>query len=127
MSEKVVELEKEKEVFKPIKLTYMDSEVYELDFSRESAVFAQMRGFDPSKIEQQPSIIIPDLFYYAMRKNHKNLARNQVDAIRKKLFPTGLPANVLERLSQLYEQASLIDLIASDEDAAKNTNTVVEM
>lgn len=125
MSEKVVEYEKE--IFKPVKLTYKDSETYELDFSRESVVFAQMRGFDPAQIEQRPSIIVPDLFYYAMRKNHKNLARNQVDAIRKKLFPNGIPTAVLERLSQLYEQASLLDLISTDEEAAKNTDTVVEM
>ena len=39
----------------------------------------------------------------------------------------GLSASVLERLSQLYSQAALTNVIAADEDAAKNAEVTVEL
>ena len=54
---------------------------YELDFSRESVKFAENRGFKVDELTVFPVTRIPELFYYAFRKNHKNVARSQTDAL----------------------------------------------
>lgn len=110
----------------PIRIT--DNETgkqYELDFSRESVKFAENRGFRIDEITAFPVSRIPDLFYYAFRKNHKNVARSQTDALLKDMG--GLTSAVLERLNQLYNQAALSNLIATEEDAAKNERVTVEL
>lgn len=84
-----------------------------------------MKGFDSDDIGIQPTVAVPNLFYFALRKNHKHLAKNQADKLFEKLFPEGMPAAVIERLNMLFQQASLIGIIADDE--AKNSQTVVEM
>lgn len=115
-----------------IRLTYKPTgEEYVLQFSRSSVVFAQQRGFNPMEVEVKPTIVIPELFYYAMRKNHMALSKEKVDKIREKLFPNGLPEKVIMRLVELYNIASstqIIDLDSVDnEDYGKNAETEVEM
>ena len=114
------------EVLHYIKLIHKGDREYTLEFNREAVVAAQAKGFDVDAIGQRPTIAIPDLFYYAMRMHHKNLARNQVDSIRTTLFPNGLPAAVVNRLIELYQEAALTG-IYSDEELSKNADTVVEM
>lgn len=98
---------------------------YELDFSRESIRFAEARGFSPDDVTRYPVTRMPELFFYAFRKNHKNLAKSQTDALLEKMG--GLTQTMLERLLQLYNQAALAHLIASDEDAEKNADVTVEL
>lgn len=101
---------------------------YTLEFSRESVVFAQDRGFTVTDLERKPTRFVPDLFFYAMRMHHKTLARNQVDAIREGLFPNGVPMKVIQRLMELYDEACFSNVIALDEDdEIKNVNVEVEM
>jgi len=106
-------------------------EEYKLQFSRATAVFAQQRGFNPNDFEAKMTIVVPDLFFYAMRKNHMSLSREKVDKLRETLFPKGLPSKVLSRLIELYETActaQVIDLDSVDnEDYGKNADTEVEM
>lgn len=110
----------------PLRLTDNETQkVYELDFSRESVRFAENRGFAVEEISKFPVTRIPELFYYAFRKNHKNVARSQTDALLENMG--GLSGRVLERLMQLYNQAALTHVIASDEDAEKNTKVTVEL
>ena len=47
----------------------VSGETYTLQFSRASALFAQDRGFNPDEIAIKPARVIPDLFFYAMKKN----------------------------------------------------------
>ena len=102
-----------------IKLTDKDTgEVYELDFNRESVKFAEARDFTLNTIQDFPSTRIPELFYYAFRMHHKNMAKNQTDKLLEKLG--GLPGNVLGRLCDLYNQAGLTGVVATEEEAAKN-------
>ena len=109
---------------KPVLLTYKPTgEQYTLDFSRESALFAQERGFDPSQILVKNLIVIPEFFWYSLRKNHKNIAKNQAEALFKKLFPDGIPKVVLERLARLYDQAITLNVITDDE--SKNAETEI--
>ena len=98
---------------------------YELDFNRERVKFAENRGFKADELTVFPVTRIPELFYYAFRKNHKNVARSQTDALLDGMG--GMTSALLERLVQLYNQAALTHLIATDEDAAKNAEVTVEL
>lgn len=98
---------------------------YELDFSRESVKFAENRGFRVDELTVFPVTRIPELFYYAFRKNHKNVARSQTDALLDGMG--GMTSVFLERLMQLYNQAALTHLISTDEDSAKNAEVTVEL
>lgn len=114
------------DIVKPARVTYKPTGAeYVLDFSRESAVFAQERGFDTDDIGVKPTIAIPNLFFFSLRKNHRNIAKNQADKLFETLFPDGMPAGLVERLVLLFQQASLINIIAEDE--GKNAQTVVEL
>lgn len=99
---------------------------FELDFSRESVVFAENRGFDLAEVSKFPLIRIPELFFYAFRKNHRQVARNQTDALLKKRG--GLSGAALERLIQLYQQAvQYSGVIQVDEDESEEKNVTVEL
>jgi hypothetical protein len=98
---------------------------YELDFSRESVKFAENRGFRVDELTVFPVTRIPELFYYAFRKNHKNVARSQTDALLDDMG--GMTSAFLERLMQLYNQAALTHLISTDEDSTKNAEVTVEL
>lgn len=124
MSEKKTSLKEEK--VQPMRLNDNENGVaYELDFSRESIRFAEARGFELDSVFRFPVTKIPELFYYAFRKNHRNVARSQTDALLEKMG--GLPSSALERLNQLYNQAALTHLIATDEDVEKNSQVTVEL
>lgn len=99
--------------------------VYELDFSRESVKFAENRGFVLDEIAKFPVTRIPELFYFAFRKNHKNVARSQTDALLENMG--GISGKMMERLTQLYNQAALTHVISTDEDAEKNARVTVEL
>lgn len=123
MSEKVVPIE---ERVQPARVTDNDTGItYELDFSRESVRFAENRGFAVDEIAKFPVTRIPELFYYAFRKNHKNIARSQTDALLDDMG--GVSSKLMERLMQLYNQAALAHVIAADEDAEKNEKVTVEL
>lgn len=98
---------------------------YVLDFSRDSVRFAEARGFKPDDVMNFPSTKVPELFFYAFRKNHKNLSKSQTDMILEEQLK-GLPAALLERLISLYNQAALTHLIAVD-DEGKNARMTVEL
>ena len=122
MSEKVIPMD---ERVKPMRVSdNTTGATYELDFSRESVRFAEARGFSPDDVTRYPVTRVPELFFYAFRKNHKNLAKSQTDALLEKM---GMTQSALERLLQLYNQAALTHLIVTDEEAAKNADVTVEL
>lgn len=92
--------------------------------ARESVRFAEMRGFKISELTDYPQTNIPALFYYAFRKNHKNISRNQADAMLDELG--GLTTEVIERLVQLYNLPNE-SLILLDESERKNSKLTVEL
>lgn len=110
----------------PVRVTDNEtSKVYELDFSRESVKFAENRGFAVDEITKFPVTRIPELFYFAFRKNHKNVARSQTDSLLENMG--GISGKMMERLMQLYNQAALTHIISTDEDAEKNAKVTVEL
>lgn len=117
--------EKKIERVNPIRLTDNETgEVYELDFSRNSIAFAENRGFKVQEVSDYPVTKIPELFYYAFRKNHKGVSRQKTDEILEELG--GLTGPVLERLVALYNQGGMSHILV-DEDEVKNSRMTVEL
>lgn len=116
---------------KPIRLTDNNGiiknqgDVYELDFSRDSIVFAESRGFKIDEISTYPVTRISELFYYSFRKNHRGVSREKTDKFMEEWG--GVPEKVLKRLTELYTQSALSNNIQTDEEAGKNEAVTVEM
>lgn len=109
-----------------IKITDKDTgNVYELDFCRESVKFAEARGFKTDDVSDYPVTKIPEFWFYAFRMHHKNMAKNQTDALLDKMH--GITPNVAARLIELYNQAATSNTIQDDEDLEKNATVTVEL
>lgn len=110
----------------PITLT--DSETgakYVLEFSRESVKFAEIRGFAIEDVQRYPMTKIPELFFYAFRKNHKNISRQKTDAFLDEWGGIGgIPDGMIERLVALYIQP--FEATPQHEGAVKNARLTVE-
>lgn len=107
----------------PLKITDEDTgEVYTLDFDRAAVKFAEQRGFKILGVQDAPETAISDLFFYAFRKNHKNVAREKTDKILDAMEGL-LPAEV-QRLQDLYS-ASITSL--NVEGDRKNSRMKVEL
>lgn len=115
------------ETVKPIILTDHDTdEKYVLEFSRESVKFAEARGFDVDDVSKYPMTKIPELFFYAFRMHHRNIARERTDRI---LFDDlgGLSNAALERLIMLYATPFEALTDRSEDGEQKNSRMTVEM
>lgn len=109
----------------PMRITDPDTgEVYVLEFSRDSVRFAEQRGFKITELTDFPQTNIPSFFFYAFRKNHKNVSRGKTDKLLEDMG--GLTPAELERLAQLYNVPNE-SLIITDEDGRKNSRLTVEL
>lgn len=108
---------------KPIILKNKDTE-YTLEFNRESVKFAEMKGFKFEDVANFPMNKIPELFYYAFRMHHKNVAREKTDKILDEMG--GLPEGFIERLVELYT-APFDFLTVSEDGERKNSKWTVEL
>lgn len=94
-------------------------EEYELDFNRESVLFAENREFKIDELYDYPAKNMPLLFWYALRKNHKKIAMNQAEKILLEHFG-GLSVKKVGQLVALYNQARFSNvIIMDDEDEAE--------
>lgn len=101
-------------------------EVYELDFNRESAVYATEHGIDIGEENTSERLRrIPDLFYCAFRKNHKKIPREKIDKLRKE--NNGLKTDFITRLYSLLSQALAADVINVEDGEEKNAAMDVEL
>lgn len=124
MSKEMIETSEER--VQPVRITDNETgKTYELDFSRESVKFAEARKFELDDVLRFPATKVPELFFYAFRKNHKKIARDKTDKLLEDM--DGLPTKMLGRLTQLYSQAALTHVLVLDEDAEKNTKVTVEL
>ena len=111
---------------KPVRITFNSTgEVYELDFSRDSVRFAEAREFDPHDVTKFPVTKVPELWFYAFRKNHKALSKQQTDKLLSEMG--GITPEIMERLMVLYAQAAQSNNIQDQEDLEKNGVATVEM
>lgn len=109
---------------KPIVITLEDNTQYTLEFNRESVKFSESRGFKIEDVADFPMTKLPELFFYAFRMHHKNVARDKTDKI---LFDElgGIPEGMVERLAELYS-APYDVLSVVGEDERKNSKVKVE-
>ncbi len=109
-----------------VKLTDNSTGVtYELDFNRESVVFAEGRGFDVTQVPTYPVTGLADLFYYSFRMHHRSVARDKTDKLLKRMG--GMAESLATRLMSLYVQAQTSNSILTGEEAAKNSEVTVEL
>ena len=106
---------------KPIILKDKDTE-YTLEFNREAIAFSEMRGFKIGDVSDFPMTKVPELFFYAFRMHHKNVARDKTDKILDEMG--GLPEGFVARLVELYT-APFDFLLEGGE--RKNSKWTVEM
>lgn len=110
---------------KPIIITDNDTEqTFTLEFSRESVKFAESRGFIFDDVSKYPMTKIPELFFYAFRKNHKNIAREKTDKILDRMG--GIPAGFVERLAELYAEPFEALTILDEGEERKNSPITIE-
>ena len=97
---------------------------YTLEFNRDTVRFAEARGFDIDDVGKFPLTKLPELFFYAFRMHHPNIARANTDKI---LFEDlgGLPEGAVERLGALY--AIPLKALSGKENKAKNPKVTVEL
>lgn len=115
----------EKDIVKSVFITDNDTgDKYELDFSRDTVRFAEDRKFVIDEVSKFPTTKISELFWYAFRMHHKRMTQAQTDKIIEKMG--GMSPELLQRLMELYMQASYSGLVA-DEDEAKNSSVTVEL
>lgn len=108
---------------KPITITDPDSgATYVLDFDRASVKFAEQRGFKIMEVADAPETSVANLFFYAFRKNHRDLARVNTDKILDDLG--GLLPEEVVRLQELYS-ASITSLNVEGE--RKNSRMKVDL
>ena len=116
---------KAEERVNPMRITDTETgETYVLEFSRESVKFAEQRGFKISELTDYPQTNIPALFFYAFRKNHKKVARNQTDKLLEDMG--GLTTEEITRLAELYNQPNE-SLILMEGAERKNARLTVEL
>lgn len=113
-----------KERVHPIRITDENGMTYTLEFDRDSVRFAEQRGFDIDLLLKFPQTNIPSLWFYAFRKNHKNVARAKTDELLKRLG--GLKEEEITRLYELYCEPNNA-LIAQDDDDRKNSGLTMEL
>lgn len=102
-------------------ITIRDTEtgdVFTLEFDRESVKFAESRGFMIEDVGNFPMTKIPELFWYAFRKNHKRISKEQAERILDLIG--GVRPGLLERLGALY--ALPFNALTSNEDEGEEKN-----
>lgn len=99
---------------------------YVLEFNRESVRFAEKNGFNIINVKDYSVTGSEDLFFYAFRMHHRNIARNQTDKLIQR-WGGALPESLLLRLIDLYNQTANSNTIQMDEEAEKNTSLTLEL
>lgn len=111
---------------KPIEITMEDGKKYVLDFSRESVVYAETHGFGIADLADENKLLttIPELFFYAFRKNHPEVTKEQSDHI---LFDElgGIADAWMERLGELFSDTYLS--LRNEEGKPKNPKVRVTL
>ena len=92
---------------------------YTLEFDLSVVKYAENRGFSIGDVERFPATKIPELFWYAFRKHHPEMAKANTDKLLEDLGGIGgLSEEFMERLGGLYQQAVLS---VGDEKVRKNS------
>lgn len=94
-----------------LKFTY-EGKDYCLEYTRETVVKMEERGFDPTTIISSPNKSLPEFFYGAFLANHRFVDRKVTDAIFDKMADKKA---LVEILSEMYNEP-LKALMSDPED-----------
>jgi len=95
-----------------------------LDFSRDSAMAAQLNGLVISEIDAKSIVMIQKLFFFSFRMNHRTVSKSQTDALLEEIG--GLPEDALMQLAFLYQQASTVGIIREKGAESKNPGVTMD-
>lgn len=110
----------------PVRITDKETgEVFELDFNRDSIRFAEAREFELENVGKYPETGIRELFFYAFRMHHRNVAKDKTDKLLEKMG--GVTEAILTRLIGLFNQARTSNLIQFEDELEKNEKVTVEL
>lgn len=91
----------ESKIVKPIIVTDNETGMeYTLEFTRDSIVFAERKGFEISDVSRFPMTKVPELWYYAFRAHQKGLTREKTDKLLERAG--GFNEDLMVRLGELY-------------------------
>lgn len=116
-----------REKVKPMIIRDSESDkVWTLEFSRDSVRFAEARGVSLDDMGKMPMTMLPELFYSAFRKNHRNISKAETDKI---LFDElgGLTDTQYQRLMQLFAEPMNALIRDKDEDGGEETQANPKM
>jgi len=110
------------EMVKPIILKFDDGREYTLEFTRESAIYAEEHGFDFNDMSAHMLKSVPQLFHFAFRANHPQLSKEQTDKILLEDLG-GLSEEFSARLTELYLYP--YTCLVNEENTPKNSHLTV--
>lgn len=89
-------------------------EVYELDFSRDTALYAVEHGIDVAEENTSKRLAcLPMLFFCSFRKGYKRIPKEKIDKLREGNH--GFSIEFVARLYALLSQALASNVINTDE------------
>jgi hypothetical protein len=106
---------------KKIRINYEGKE-YTLEFTKNTVRAMQANGFDISKIDTSPNVVIPDLFAGAFRKNHPFIKADVLADIYANLKGK---AELISTLAEMYSEPA-IGLFEDPEESEKNVSWTME-
>lgn len=107
----------------PLRFKTSDGREFALEFNRRTVQMAEKNGFDVSKVDEKMMNSIPELFYYAFKKNHAWIKREETDRILFEEFG-GLTTDEMKRLVELYSAPYDALLNSGENGEGKNVRTV---
>lgn len=96
---------------------------YRLEFDKESVKWAEGKGFNIEDLAKYPMSKTEELFYYAFRKNHKNVS---LERAQKLLAGIGsISEEFMKRLIELYSEP--FSAFNAEEDGEETPFVKVEL
>ena len=87
------------------------------EFNRETAASMEDRGLTPEKVADKPMNGIPLFFYWAFKKNHPKVKKDETDELWAGLSEDDKKA-VITRLMEMWQEAA-DSLMSGPEDESK--------
>ena len=107
----------------PLRFQTSDGKEYVLEFSRRTVMQAEKSGLSIDNLDTQMMNNIPELFYFAFKKNHSWITKDETDRILFEEFK-GLTTDELKQLVELYAEPyeSLVNMAVDGDE--KNARSV---
>lgn len=88
---------------KKITLSY-EGKDYTLEYDRRAVKMMERRGFNIGELESKPVTLLPQLFWGAFQKHHRNISQDTTDQILESL---GSREALYGKLTEMYSEVVL--------------------